>query len=341
MKMEELARKSHEAARVRAYQTHPDVIALRIEQVRAWSARIIWAGVVLGLAFTMTNVQQFAANGAPTGSLPWLSAWLLDPMVSLVLIGVLVAEQVTSRWELDTPVWARRTKWFALSATYAMNTWRAWSQLSPSGIVLHSVPPLLVFTAVEGGPAIRETLTKAVARSLLATTAPGTLVDTAGPVVNGAVTALVNLAGVVGQVTATGVHEPVHDVVHQPAPGSVHEPTPAPVREPRSRRSGTSRKAKAGKGSRGGRVLFADYLAMAREQRPVDLAKVTPVWCRQVTGCSSGTSVKLAAVLNAETPDTPDVVPDPSGDPFTITTPTITSDTAPESVAADRESEAA
>lgn len=97
MNLTELTRKSRDAAQLRAYQTHADVVALRIELVRAWSARIIWAGVALGLAFTMTNVQQFAANGAPTWSLPWLSAWLLDPMVSLVLVGVLVAEQVTSR----------------------------------------------------------------------------------------------------------------------------------------------------------------------------------------------------------------------------------------------------
>jgi hypothetical protein len=167
-KVDKLATKSAEAARVRAYQTHLDVIALRIELVRTWSARIIWAGVVVGLAFTMTNVQQFAANGAPAGSLSWLSAWLLDPMVSLVLIGVLVAEQVTSRWQIDTPGWAQTTKCFALAATYVMNTWQSWSALSASGIVLHSVPPLLVFTAVEGGPAMREALTRAVTRSLTA-----------------------------------------------------------------------------------------------------------------------------------------------------------------------------
>src|SRR6266567_5012708 len=286
MRLDELTRKSREAAEVRSYQTHTDVIALRIERVRGWSAGLIWAGVVLGLAFTMTNVQQFAANGAPAGSLSWLSAWLLDPMVSLVLIGVLVAEQVTSRWELSTPRWAESTKWFALAATYVMNTWQSWSVLSASGIVLHSVPPLLVFTAVEGGPAMREALTKAVTRSL---TAAGP--DTAAPVVNGFVSTLTNPAGALHETDPVSVHEPVRQQVSE----SVREPVPAPVREPGAQRSVKGRTPTRAKGSRGGgRVLFADYLAIARDHLTPDVLTVTPAWCRQVTGCSAGTSVRLA-----------------------------------------------
>jgi hypothetical protein len=284
MKLDELARKSRQAAEVRAYQTHPDVTALRIERVRGWSAGLIWAGVVLGLAFTMTNVQQFAANGTRAGSLTWISAWLLDPMVSLVLIGVLLAEQVTSRWELGTPVWARRTKWFALTATYVMNTWQPWSTLSAPGIVLHSVPPLLVFTAVEGGPAMREALTKAVARSL-------TVIDTAtlgvaAPTpMNEAMNEPMSVLDSGNRVESDAVREPIH------------ESAPKPARESRPRRTASRRKTTRTKGKR---VLFADYLAIAREHLSADVLTVTPAWCRQVTGCSTGTSVRLAAALSAE-----------------------------------------
>jgi hypothetical protein len=56
-------------------------------------------------------------------------------------------------------------------------------------------------------------------------------------------------------------------------------------------------------------VLFADYLAMAREQLPADAPTVTPAWCRQVTGCSAGTSVRLAAELNAGRPTRSDTPP--------------------------------
>src|SRR5207302_3877084 len=120
------------------------------------------------------------------------------------------------------------------------------------GMGLHSVPPLLVFTAVEGGPAMREALTKAVTRSL---TAAGP--DTAAPVVNGFVSTLTNPADALHQTDPDSVHEPVHEPVRQQEPESVREPVPAPVREPRAQRSAKGRKPTRAKGSRGGgRVLF-------------------------------------------------------------------------------------
>ncbi|WP_205660578.1 hypothetical protein [Amycolatopsis antarctica] len=157
-----LAQDAAEAAELRAYRTHPDVIALRVERVRAQVDRLCWAGIVLGLAFTMTNVQSFAADGSPVWSLPWLAAWLLDPTVSLVLLAILRAEQVTARYQVSTGPWVRRAKWFTLAATYVMNTWQSYAAGSLSGIVLHSVPPLLVFTAAEAVTDLRDKLTEAV-----------------------------------------------------------------------------------------------------------------------------------------------------------------------------------
>src|SRR4051812_39450292 len=46
----------------------------------------------------MVNAQSFAAAGAPVWSLGWCAAWLLDPMVSVVLVAVLRAEQVTAHY---------------------------------------------------------------------------------------------------------------------------------------------------------------------------------------------------------------------------------------------------
>jgi hypothetical protein len=157
-----LAQDAAEAAEVRAYQTHPDVVALGIERVRSQVDRLCWFGIVLGLAFTMTNVQVFAASGAAVWSLPWLAAWVLDPTVSLVLLAVLRAEQVTSRYQVHTGRWTRAAKWFALAATYVMNTWSSWAVGSTAGVVLHSVPPLLVFVAAEAVTDLRDKLTDAV-----------------------------------------------------------------------------------------------------------------------------------------------------------------------------------
>lgn len=125
----------------------------------------MWAGIVLGLGFTMANVQHFAAGDADWPSLPWVVAWLLDPMVSIVLLGVLWAEQETGRYRIASRRAVRWTKRFTFAATYAMNTWESWVAGTASGIVLHSVPPLLVLTAAEAGPELRHLLTEAVERS--------------------------------------------------------------------------------------------------------------------------------------------------------------------------------
>ncbi|RRO20003.1 hypothetical protein EIL87_03270 [Saccharopolyspora rhizosphaerae] len=140
--------------------TRPDAEA--VEQVRKQVDRLCWSGILLGLAFTMTNVQSFAANGAPVWSLPWLAAWLLDPMVSLVLLAILRAEQVTARCGIRTGGWVRGAKWFTLAATYVMNTWGAYAARSADMVVLHSVPPLVVFVAAEAVTDLRDKLTAAV-----------------------------------------------------------------------------------------------------------------------------------------------------------------------------------
>jgi hypothetical protein len=159
---QKLAQDAAEAAEVRAYLTHPDVVALRIERVRSQVDRMCWAGIVLGLAFTMTNVQGFASAGSPAWSLAWLAAWVLDPTVSLILLAILRAEQVTARYQVQTGPWVRRAKWLTLVATYVMNTWASYAAGSLASIVLHSVPPLVVFVAAEAITDLRDKLTEAV-----------------------------------------------------------------------------------------------------------------------------------------------------------------------------------
>jgi hypothetical protein len=164
--VDKLRESAAQASQVRALSTHPDVIALRVESIRTQVDVLMWVGIVLGLAFTMVNVQAFAAADAAAWSLPWIAAWLLDPMVSLVLIAVLRAEQITARYQVtDTTKWLSRTKRFAFAATYVMNTWHSFTWLDVAGIVLHSVPPLLVFCAAETAPVLRDRLTEAVLRA--------------------------------------------------------------------------------------------------------------------------------------------------------------------------------
>lgn len=255
-----LAQDAAEAAEVRAWQTHPDVVALRIERIRSQVDRLCWTGIMLGLAFTMTNVQVFAASGAVVWSLPWVAAWVLDPTVSLVLIAVLRAEQVTSRYQVPTGRWVRAAKWFALAATYVMNTWQSWSHGSTAGVVLHSVPPLLVFVAAEAVTDLRDKLTDAVTVA-----------------VHGAVNARVNGHGNGPEQAADVSADTDHSETTGESTDALNDP-PAP-----SRRRGT----------------FAAYRAVARQAWTPGVV-ITPAWVREVTGCSRGLSSRLARSLTAE-----------------------------------------
>lgn len=295
-----LAAEAADAARVRALTTDPDVIALRVEKVRAQVDALLWTGILLGLAFTMVNVQAFAAAGAGPDRAAWWVAWLLDPMVSLVLLAVLRAEQVTARYQVALPAWGRRTKWLTFAATYVMNTWTSWglagAPLSWSGVVLHSVPPLVVFATAETGPGLRDRLTEAVHRALT---------EHAARRSTGADTPMSTTA-------AAAVHEPASTVVHEPSPPAEIPPVDespagdrAPARRPAARRRQRSKPAP--------RRLLADYVTAARaaldETRQAGAAvEPTPAWCRQVTGCSAGTSVKVAAALRA--PDVSTAAPE-------------------------------
>jgi hypothetical protein len=267
-----LAQAAGRAAALRRHQADPDVIALRVERVRAQVDWMLWVAVVGALAFTAVNVQAFAATvmGAAPESAAWWTAWLLDPIVSVPLIAVLRAEQTTAREQLPSPVWARRTKRLTFACTYVMNTWDAWGLVahghSPASLVLHSIPPVLVYFAAETGPVLRDVLTEAVNRALA--TAHTNTQPTTAEVTPAAMTDGPQLAG--GSTSAT--------------------PRPASSR----RRSRTGRKRPPTP-----RRLVADYLAEARAALSPE-TDPSPAWCRQVTGCGKTASVAMAKTLRAE-----------------------------------------
>jgi len=267
---DKLTQDAADASRIRKLSTHPDVIALRVEKVRTQVDRLMWTGLLLGLAFTMVNVQTFAAAGAQLWSLPWLAAWLLDPMVSLVLVAVLRAEQVTARYQVEMRTdtlgpWVRRTKLFAFLATYVMNTWQSWSHLHVSGIVLHSVPPVMVYLAAETGPILRDRLTEAVIRAAR---------------LDGTVKAL-------GSTPETNVN---------PAPAEADTPVVTSAPRNPARRSSKPRKTV--------RTSREEYLNLARAAYRPGIV-VTPAWVREsVPGISRGTSQVVSDALKAELADT-------------------------------------
>ncbi|TWD80393.1 hypothetical protein FB561_1468 [Kribbella amoyensis] len=220
------------------------------------------------------------------GSLPWIAAWLLDPMVSLVLIAVLRAEQITARYQVsDAGPWIRRTKRFAFAATYVMNTWASFGKGDLAGIVLHSVPPLLVFCAAETAPVLRDRLTEAVLRAEQA----AALADP-----HKAAEPLTVPVPVVTQ------EMPPAPVALESAPDPEAGASPEAITKtaaPRPPRKPSQPRKKPGKGAKAGRMLLADYVAegLAKADPEITADEVSPAWARKTTGCSAGLSAKVAA----------------------------------------------
>ncbi|MET9269797.1 hypothetical protein [Kribbella sp. NPDC003557] len=287
--VERLRTAAAEASQVRALSIHPDVVALRVESIRMQVDRCMWVGIVLGLAFTMVNVQAFAAQGAALWSLPWFAAWLLDPMVSLVLIAVLRAEQITARYQVfDGTGWIAWTKRFAFAATYVMNTWSSIVHKDVAGIVLHSVPPLLVFCAAETAPVLRDRLTEAVLRAE-------------------------RTAALAGAATAAGASHRGDSDPETPELPAVGDSPESPAEraetaadtdsKPKTSRS----RRKPAKPAKQGRKLLADYVteALAAIEPGTAADEITPAWARHTTGCSTGLSAKVAAAVRDELTTTP------------------------------------
>ncbi|QWF80458.1 hypothetical protein [Amycolatopsis sp. CA-230715] len=298
---QKLAQDAAEATEVRRLSEHPDVVALQVENVRRLVDLLVWIGIGLGLAFTMVNVQTFAAAGAPAWSLPWLAAWVLDPMVSITLVAVLRAEQITARYQLETGKWANRTKWFAFLATYVMNTWQSWAGLHLAGIVLHSVPPVLVFLAAETAPALRDKLTESV-----------------------------NVAA--GDTTPTADTKPAAaDTATVPAPENPATPGQGPANPPADRPAPARRR----KARKTGRKLLADYVADGVAMWAPGTV-VTPAWAVTATGCSKGLGRKVADGVTAALATT---TADPA--PVAAARPSVTATDQPDTSTDTDEREAA
>lgn len=137
------------AARLREYQTDPNVAALGIERTRDRLDRWGWLFLLAGLAYTTVNVQAFVAGGAPKWSLGWLVAWLVEPMVMGSMLVLLRGEQIANRHGERSGGWVRCTRWIALLITYVMNTGTSYVNGHAGEIFKHSVPVVLVFCLAE------------------------------------------------------------------------------------------------------------------------------------------------------------------------------------------------
>ncbi|WP_179177276.1 hypothetical protein [Streptomyces sp. BR123] len=126
-----------------------------LERLLTSLTRVLVFICTVALVFTATNVTTFAIDHHVS---PWI-AWLLDPMVAVALGTVLLFDGRLSEYGLRPSGWASVLRWFAGLATWVMNCWGSlWPEgtpfgvphsVDPAGLVLHSIPPVLLIALAE------------------------------------------------------------------------------------------------------------------------------------------------------------------------------------------------
>ncbi|MCM2393075.1 hypothetical protein [Streptomyces albipurpureus] len=155
-----------------------------LTQLQTRLTRVLVVVAVVALTFTATNVTLFAIDHHIS---PWI-AWLLDPMVAVALGAVLIVDGRLSEHGIDPSGWATALRWFAGLSTWVMNCWSSlWpkgtvfgvpSQVDPAGLVLHSIPPVLLIVLAEAITHYRRAILARIAELRSEVDSPRHAVDT-------------------------------------------------------------------------------------------------------------------------------------------------------------------
>ncbi|MFF8694977.1 hypothetical protein ACF08W_22535 [Streptomyces sp. NPDC015144] len=136
-------------------RTAPASQIAALQSLQSGLTKVLITVAVVALAFTATNVTLFAIDHHIS---VWI-AWLLDPMVAVALGAVLIVDGRLSEHGVKPSGWATVLRWFAGLGTWLMNCWSSlWPagagfgvprQIDPAGLVLHSIPPVLLIVLAE------------------------------------------------------------------------------------------------------------------------------------------------------------------------------------------------
>ncbi|MGW5738941.1 MULTISPECIES: hypothetical protein [Streptomyces] len=126
-----------------------------LQDLQSNLTRVLVTVAVVAMAFTATNVTLFAIDH----HIPAVIAWLLDPIVAVALGAVLIVDGRLSEHGVHPSGWATGLRWFTGLSTWLMNCWSSlWPsgapfgvprQVDPAGLVLHSIPPVLLIVLAE------------------------------------------------------------------------------------------------------------------------------------------------------------------------------------------------
>ncbi|NEB75301.1 hypothetical protein G3I40_08660 [Streptomyces sp. SID14478] len=166
-------------------ETSPDEQIQALQALQSNLTRVLVTVAVVAMAFTATNVTLFAIDH----HIPAVIAWLLDPIVAVALGAVLIVDGRLSEHGVNPSGWATTLRWFAGLSTWLMNCWSSlWPaatpfgmprHIDPAGLVLHSIPPVLLIVLAEAITYYRRAILDRIAVLRGPVDTPRAAVDTA------------------------------------------------------------------------------------------------------------------------------------------------------------------
>ncbi|HEX5543605.1 MAG TPA: hypothetical protein VFX60_18980 [Micromonospora sp.] len=152
-------RAAYEAARLHQLAQDPVMRAYQAARFRRVLVVAALVSLALALAWSTAGVQVFAADGAEPWSPAWVSAWLVEPFLSLALLVVVGARAyMGTRGQPIQSRTLRRIEWLFLGLTLGMNAWPhlPWvaAEFSLSRLVLHLLGPVVAVAIVTALPII-------------------------------------------------------------------------------------------------------------------------------------------------------------------------------------------
>ena len=160
-------RKAAAAMRMYELSQTPALVAARDARVRKWATGAALVSAVMALSWSTAGVQASVAKagGLETWSAGWIAAWLVEPMMSLLLLALVGAQayaamrgrRVDPKSETGTIV--RRIEWVLLGMTLTLNVWPylpgVWQhKWDPLLVIVHALGPIVAVLAVKGLPAL-------------------------------------------------------------------------------------------------------------------------------------------------------------------------------------------
>ncbi len=160
-------RDAAEAAKLYTLDQAPQVKALRDRRMLARLNLAALVGLVLALGWSTHNVQPFAAGSSAPWSPGWIFAWLVEPVISIVLLTIVAAKAYCAmRGHLIEHKTLDAIEWGALGLTLFMQLYPvlpAPAGKTPAGtpfvallptLVLHSLGALMAVAIVRAMPLI-------------------------------------------------------------------------------------------------------------------------------------------------------------------------------------------